>query len=148
MMRSDIVSRSRIQHAPGFTLVELMIVIAILGILAAIAMPAYTEYVKRGYRAEARSVLSDVASYLERRFNEQTNYSVATADLPAGLSKAPVDGTTTRYTISLNTSASAYTISAVPQGSMASDACGTLTLASSGAKGATGSQTVDYCWGR
>jgi len=141
----------------GFTLVELMIVVAIIGILAAIAYPSYTQYVQRANRAEARSVLLEASQFLERNYTLANRYDQDSAgnalNLPASLSQSPKQGTA-KYNIAVAPGADAtqtFTLSAAPTGSMASDACGTITLTSAGQKGAAGVTTdaiVAECWGR
>jgi type IV pilus assembly protein PilE len=144
----------------GFTLVELMITVAIIGILAAIAYPNYTRYVQRANRAEARSVLLEVAQFMEKSYTVNNCYhrndavcgtAAVNLLLPADLTQAPKQGTA-RYNIGFAAQASQnYTLSAVPTGVMTGDACGTLTLADTGVRGAAGVTTdavVAECWGK
>jgi type IV pilus assembly protein PilE len=127
----------------GLTLIELMVVVVILGILAAIAIPNYTEYVNRGRRADAKAALLQVAQWQERT-RTQTNAYATT--LPTNLTAV---GTT--YTIALNNTADAnsYTLTATRAGSMASDPCGDFTLSHLGVQSTTsGTRPAAECWGR
>ena len=128
----------------GFTLIETMVVVAIIGILAAVAYPSYQEHVRRTNRAEARGILLEMAQLLERNYTEANSYE----NLVLPVTQSPRTGTA-RYAIqfSADTPArNAYTLEAVPEGSMAGDACGTLTLTQTGARGADG--VVAECWQR
>ena len=133
----------------GFTLVELMVTVAILGILMSVALPSYLDSVRKGRRADAQSVLLEASQFMERFATEnlrfdQTRAGVAVA-LPTTLSSAPKTGATKFYTVSLQAvGQNSFTLRAVPQGAMAADACGTLTLTDTGVKG--GSLTT--CWAR
>jgi type IV pilus assembly protein PilE len=136
-------SAARAHRMRGFTLIELMIVVVILGILAAIAIPNYSEYVNRGRRADAKAALLQIAQWQERT-RTQTNAYATT--LPTNLTAV---GTT--YTIALNETADAnsYTLTATRAGSMASDPCGDFTLSHLGVQGTTnGTRAAAECWGR
>lgn len=141
----------------GFTLIELMITVAIVAILARVAVPSYQEYIKRGARADAQSALLEAAQYLERVYSECNSYilrdasttppcTTAVSALPASLQVSPREGRK-KYDISATTlAAQNYVVSAAP---VSSDACGTFTIASNGVKGLTGNTwSVSDCWRR
>ncbi len=124
----------------GFTLIELMIVIVIIGILAAIAYPSYQGAVRDTRRAVAQGDLFELAGSLERQYTTNPDYSAAS--LP--FNESPKDPGPKYYDLTLATSASGarFTLSAAPKGAQASDYCGTLTLDSTNTKGAA----VAGCW--
>ncbi len=128
----------------GFTLIEVMIVVAIIGILAAIAYPSYDEYVKRGNRTEGQAFLSDVAARQERYFSQNNAYTTDTSKL--GLSNA--NSPTSKYTITLasgGTDDGGYLLTATQQ--FGDTKCGNLTLNALGEKGRTGTgKTLEECW--
>jgi type IV pilus assembly protein PilE len=134
----------------GFTLIEVMIVVAIIGILAAIAYPSYDEYVKRGNRTEGQAFLSDVAARQERYFSQNNTYVTTNASLGKlyGNSVTAQESPTDKYAITVAAGGAndgGYLLTATQQ--FGDTKCGNLTLNALGEKGRTGSdKTVDECW--
>lgn len=127
----------------GFTLIELMITVAIIGILAAIAYPSYQQYVLRANRAEAQAVLSETAQFMERYFTTNGTYvggALLSAVSPKGASGAAVKYNITPATV---TTATTFTLTATPVNSQTADTtCGTLTLSNTGAQ----TPSTAGCW--
>jgi type IV pilus assembly protein PilE len=129
----------------GFTLVELMIVVAIIGIIASIAYPSYSNYVTRSKRADGMSALMLAAQAYERYRSNKFDYNVPLATIFA--SQVPVEGGTAYYTLSNTAQATGgYTLTATPVGSMAG-ADGPLTLTNTGARTWTDKDSaLSNCW--
>lgn len=135
----------------GFTLIELMIVVAILGILASIAVPTYREYVQESRRTDARNVLLNTAQRLERCYSTYGAYNDNNCALISSNSldsNIPSDDGYYEITTSASTvDETSFTLEAEAQGSQTSDECGDFTLTHTGAKGVNdGSASVDDCW--
>ena len=129
------------QRVRGFTLIELMITVAVVAILAAVAIPSYQQHILKSRRAQAKADLVEVAQLLERYHTVQNTY-VGFA-LPS--TQSPRDGTS-RYTLSLsNASATAFTLTAEPGTTQSKDKCGTMTLDQVGRK-TPDNATVEGCW--
>ena len=137
-------------NTKAFTLIELMIVVAIIGILASIAYPSYQNSVMKSHRSDAQSSLSQLAQALERFYGIRYTY-IGTGDSGGGTTGAPTNdvfshtstplgGSQIHYDLTLTASATDYMVTATPAGNQASDSCGTLTLTKSGAK------TPANCW--
>lgn len=133
----------------GFTLIEMMVVLVLLTLVVAGAVPAYHAHVRRAHRVEAQTALLQAAHRLERQ-------ATATGAYPAGeLPEALATAASGRYRITRTTptsdldAATRFTLNAVPQGVQAQDPCGTLTLNSAGERGVVGNQAsaID-CWHR
>lgn len=146
----------------GFTLVEMLIVVLIVGILASIAFPSYQRYVLQAGRADGKAKLMEIMQAQERYYSQHQTYVVAlngsaTANPPTGLGYrvTPVPSDEGRYTVEAapcgNTAgltiASCVRLTATRTGAQANDAeCGNLTLDSRGTRGITGNGNVDTCW--
>lgn len=143
---------TRYERQAGFTLIEVLIVVAIMGLLVGIALPAYNESRLRSGRAEAKGELVQVASDLERYFSSFNTYIDDATPLNTP-TVADRDRTTQNglYVIDVDAGASgiatSFVATATPQGDQANDACTTLSITNTGVRGATGG-TVDDCWAR
>ena len=115
----------------GFTLVELIVVVAIVAILAAFAYPAFQDQIMKSRRSTALAALSDAASRQEQFFLDNKTYATT-----RGAINMPATTEGGYYTLNVNapTPLTGYSLSAAPQGTQASDSCGTLTLTSAGVK--------------
>jgi type IV pilus assembly protein PilE len=137
--------RHQRQCKRGFSLIELMITVAIAAILVAVALPNYTEYVRRSARAEARAGLQQGAQWMERAATASGTYPLTVA-FPANLTRVPSG----RYTIALaSADGTSFTLTATRQGTQAGDRCGDFTLTNTGLRGNTNNtETVQNCWNR
>lgn len=144
----------RLKQHRGFTLIELMIVVAVVAILATVAIPAYNDSVRKSRRGQAKADLMELAQNLERFHTVHNTYGPAGGTpaftLPFAVSprEAAGGGGTAYYNLAITPAshtASAFVLTATPvEGtSQASDSCGTLSITHAGQKSATG---VGQCW--
>lgn len=129
----------------GFTLIELMIAVLILGILATIALPNYQAYIRKSACEDTKAVITGAAGVLERFGAQNNTYSGATLGI---YGKAPVDGSNKHADIVISSSTSnSYTLTATGAGLLAEK--GTLTLSSTGVRGGSGAlvNAWDSCSG-
>ncbi len=153
-MRFYFLSHTPPSRNSGFTLIELMIVVAIVAILASIALPSYTSYVARAKRADARTQLVQAAQFMQRFYAANDTFEKDRAEnpvidkIPGNLKQSPADSIAI-YKLEIPTATStSYEIQMVPVsgGSMAADSCGTFTLTSTGIRGVSGTTARDTCW--
>lgn len=129
-----------VKQSRGFTLIEMLVTVAIIGILVAIAYPSYQESIKKTRRSDAQGALTGLAGAMERHFTANNTYvgvaagAVPSAPLPAIYpSEAPLDGGTKYYDLVIQTAtASAYSVRANPKGDQTID--GFLGLDNTGAR--------------
>lgn len=135
----------------GFTLIELMIVVAVIAFLGAVALPSYQASIRKARRADARSALVTTAQLMERYATEHAaaGYSTATlSDVPGPTTVAKPSSDNRNYVLTLaNLGVGTFTLSAAPQGGQASDECATFTLDERGVRGlASSTRAVTDCW--
>ena len=139
----------------GITLIELMIVVAIVAIIASIALPSYQQHVMRSKRVTAEGDLYALRNAMQRFFAENNTYvgsngaAIGTAAAPIAAlfpNQSPIDGGTAAYNLRVTVdSVTAYTLQAIPTGGQTNDDCGTLSLNSVNVRNVT-SGTVANCW--
>ena len=152
------------RRSAGFTIIELMIVVAIIGLLAGIGIPSYREQVNKGKRAEGKAALLAAASRLERFYTQNNCYpstgtscgnatTSALALTAAGINNfSGEDSTKAYYNISVTQNAQTFTVTAAPRLPFADAKCGNLTISNAGRKwtqsnGSTDDATVkEGCW--
>jgi len=128
--------------ARGFTLIELMITVAVIAIIASIAYPSYQEQIQKTRRSEAKAALMDAAARVERHYTQFGNY--------AGAIATPTTTENGYYTITFTPAVGAspqtYSITATRAGQQASDKCGNFTILQDQSKSvAGGSLTAADC---
>jgi type IV pilus assembly protein PilE len=135
-----------IKRNRGFTLIELMIAVAILAIVMGIAIPSYTQYVINSGRADGKAELFRVAQVLERCY---TRYNSYVADECALSDGDTTDSEKGKYQVTIEATAATFTLTAAPQGGQTQDdKCKSFTLTHTGQRGLDGDPegTVDECW--
>lgn len=132
----------------GFTLIELVIAVAILAIIVAVAIPSYRQWVLQSQRAEAKTLLLQSAQALERCFTRYGAYDNANCPLQAG--ETPFSENE-KYQLTVATTATTFDLTATPQDGQAADTeCANFTLDETGARGVSAGTTAEViaeCWG-
>ena len=147
MANLKMVARSRASNVRGFTLLELMIVVVIVAILAAIANAAYGFAVVKSRRASAKGCVMEASQYMERYYTTKLTYNDTITPAPPVLPGCSND-VTRYYTVGVAPTATTYVVTAVPIGAQltADTKCGTLTIDQTGTRTDSGTGTVAECW--
>ncbi len=139
------------RRANGFTLVELLIALAIVAIITAFAVPSYQESVRKAKRAEGRSMLLDAAQRQEQHFTQHNRYAtdIVTnnpSDIDSLFLEPSSENGHYQLTLAAGATTTTFTFTATPQAPHVDTLCGNLTLNHLGVKGVTGTGTPDECW--
>ncbi len=140
------------KNSRGFTMLELIITMAIVAILTAIAVPSYNQYVIKANRNVAKSDLMELQQWMERNYSLTNSYltmpsgtAVTAAALP--FDNSPRNGTAYyAITFSAGPTASTYTLTATPNANQNDVACGTLSVTNASVQTSSGTGTAAYCW--
>lgn len=145
MMKTDLSRRK----PGGFTLIELMIAVAILAILTAIAYPMYQDQVRKSRRADVKGAMLQVSQFMERYYTENMSYadaggnSLSMSDVYNASFFKDSNMVESHYTLNLTSTGTAYTIQAVPKSGQSGDKCANLSLLSNGVRSTSSSYK---CW--
>ena len=135
--------------AAGFTLIELMIAVAVVAILVAIVAPSYQQQIRKSRRVDAKTALLDLASRQERYFSTHSTYTNTPANLGyAGAFPVAVPGGNQRnYDLTITAvTATTFSATASPVGDQVKDACGSYKLDQAGSQTNTGTLAANQCW--
>ncbi len=133
----------------GFSLIEVMIAMAVIAILSSIALPAYQDQIRTSKRTEAQNLLLEAASKQQRFFSDNMSFGMDMGDLGYGAANNNAEATeSAAYTVSVNPAVdgSSYTLLATPTASQANDGCGNLGISNTGVKSETGTRSLKECW--
>lgn len=136
-------------HVAGFTLIELMITVAIIAILVAVAMPSYEGYLRKSRRADAQSFTQEVVARQQHFLLDRRAYGGSITDAPAagGLGMTIPGNVAAFYTVAMAVDNAAapptFTVTATPTGKQTYDPCGMLSIDQRGVKSASG---TGRCW--
>ncbi|VAW89073.1 Type IV pilus biogenesis protein PilE [hydrothermal vent metagenome] len=127
------------KRSAGFSLIELMITVVIVGILGSIAFPSYINYVTEAKRSDGQVALMSSAQNLERCFTENNAYNHADCTFAATSPEG-------HYAITIARTTTIFTLTATPQASQTDPLCANLSLTNTGVQGKSGTGTVAQCW--
>jgi type IV pilus assembly protein PilE len=126
----------------GFTLIELLFVMAVIAILSSFALPSFQHTQLKSQRTMAKLALAKTAHWLERAASMSGNY-------PSAVPDSVWQSTELRYRLQVQSQAQSFTVTAIPLGAQAEDACGSLTLGHTGERGVQNAAlTAAQCWER
>ncbi len=126
----------------GFTLIELLIVMAVIAILSSFALPSFQHTQLKSQRTLAKLALAKTAHWLERAASMSGNY-------PSAVPDSVWQSTELRYRLQVQSQAQSFTVTAIPLGAQAEDACGSLTLGHTGERGVQNAAlNAAQCWER
>lgn len=129
----------------GFTLIEVMIAVAVVAIIASIAFPAYRDQLEKGRRADGKALLTNMTQQLERCYTKFGRYNNAGCSVQNGDS---INSEDAFYSVNVaGVAATTYSLTAVPQGVQAADTtCANLTIDQAGQQTYSGTGVVSQCW--
>jgi type IV pilus assembly protein PilE len=131
----------------GITLMELMVVMVVVGILTAVAVPGYRQYMMRTNRTDAKTALLAMAGALERCYTTVSSYDPD--DCPDVDTDVVTEGSGHYQVSATEQTRTTFTLTAVPQNAQADDAaCGNFTLDQANTRGISGTADMEDCWGR